>query len=219
MMIIQREALSEKVASYLRNKILLGEYPKGYHLSEAQLSKDLSVSRGPIREAILVLENEGLTETPGNGRTLVKGYGRQDVKDLFQLRLMLESLAIRSLIEQDYHLDLSELLEVQGSMEASGSKSETIRHDIEFHHRVVKAARNRTLLQMWLMIKGLTSALIEITTGNYRDIDFVVRSHGKIIKALLAGDADTAIHLLEVHLKVGEQMIIDYLDEQSRENV
>jgi DNA-binding GntR family transcriptional regulator len=217
LLIIQKEALKEKVASHLRTRILLGEYPRGHHLSESQLSKDLSVSRGPIREAILMLENEGLTETPGNGRTLVKGYGKQDVVDLFQMRLMLESLAIRSLIEKGNHYDLSDLQDAQHLMEASDSKSDTIRMDIEFHYRVVKSAQNHTLLQMWLMIKGLTSALIEITTGTYRDIDFVVQSHADIMKALLAGDAEQAIRLLEAHLKIGQQMIITYLDSQSQE--
>ncbi|NHN29165.1 GntR family transcriptional regulator [Paenibacillus agricola] len=216
-MIIQKEALKDKVASHLRTRILLGEYPRGLHLSEAQLSKDLSVSRGPIREAILMLESEGLTETPGNGRTIVKGYGKQEVLDLFQMRLMLESLAIRSLIEKGSHQDLSDLQDVQLLMEASHSKSDTIRLDIEFHYRIVKAAHNRTLLPMWLMIKGLTSALIEITTGTYQDIGFVVQSHAEIIQALLAGDAEQAIRLLEEHLKVGQQMIITYLDGQAQE--
>ncbi|MCU6796486.1 GntR family transcriptional regulator [Paenibacillus sp. WQ 127069] len=211
---IQKEVLSEKVASYLRTRILLGEYPKGFHLSEAQLSKELTVSRGPIREAIHLLENEGLTETPGNGRTLVKGYGKQDVKDLFQLRCMLEALAIRSLIEQGSHHDLSGVQGVQQAMEASTSKSDTIRLDIEYHYQIVKAASNRTLLNMWLMIKGLTSALIEMTTGTYGDIGFVMHSHAEITKSLLAGEADEAIHLLKGHLEIGQQMIITYLEGQ-----
>jgi GntR family transcriptional regulator of gluconate operon len=216
-MVIQKEALKEKVANHLRTQILLGRYPKGHHLSESQLSKDLSVSRGPIREAILMLESEGLTETPGNGRTLVKGYGKQDVVDLFQMRLMLESQAIRSLIEKGKHLDLADLQDAQYLMETSASKSETIRMDIEFHYRVVKSAQNRTLLQMWLLIKGLTSALIEITTGNYRDIDFVVQSHADLLRAILEGNIEQAIRLLEAHLKIGQQMIITYLDSQSQE--
>jgi DNA-binding FadR family transcriptional regulator len=102
-------------------------------------------------------------------------------------------------------------------METSASKSETIRMDIEFHYRVVKSAQNRTLLQMWLLIKGLTSALIEITTGNYRDIDFVVQSHADLLRAILEGNIEQAIRLLEAHLKIGQQMIITYLDSQSQE--
>jgi DNA-binding GntR family transcriptional regulator len=211
---IQKEILSEKVALYLRTQILLGKYPKGFHLSESQLSKELSVSRGPIREAIHLLENEGLTKTPGNGRTLVKGYTPEDAKDLFRVRLTLESLAIRSLIEKSRNHDLSVLEELHLAVDQSENRMDAIRSDIEFHYRIVELSGNRTLINMWTMLKGLIGTLIEITTGTYNDLPFVDQCHADIIAALKAGDAEAAIDRLERHLRIGENMITGYLQEQ-----
>lgn len=213
-MSIQKEILSEKVALHLRTRILRGDYPKGFHLSETLLSKELSVSRGPIREAILLLEHEGLTETPGNGRTLVKGYSPQDAKDLFQVRYMLESLAIRSLIEHNRHHDLAVLEELRLAVDQSENRKEAIQNDIEFHYRIVELSANRTLINLWTTLKGLIATLIEITTGTYNDLPFVDQCHADIIAALKAGDADAAIDRLEKHIRIGEKMIIQYLEAQ-----
>ncbi|MDF2726245.1 MAG: lutR 1 [Paenibacillus sp.] len=213
-MTIQKEILSEKVAHYLRNRILRGEYEQGFHLSETLLSKELAVSRGPIREAMLLLEHEGLTETFANGRTLVKGYSPQDVRDLFQVRLMLESQAIRSLISQSRHHQLPAEEEQRLAEDTSDSRKEAIQRDIAFHYRIVELSGNRTLINLWTTLRGLIAALIEITTGTYYDLTFVYRCHADIAEALQAGDADSAIEQLERHIRLGEQIIINYMEGQ-----
>lgn len=212
MLPIVKEALSEKVASHLRAKILLGEYKPGHHLSETQLSRELSISRGPIREAIQMLEHEGLTVTPGNGRTLVKGFAAKDVRDLFAVRLLLEAQAIRTLTKSGDPGQLSPLEEIQRELAQSGDRIEAIRLDIEFHQRLAELSQNRTLINLWSMLKGLISTLIEMTTGNYEELAFVARSHADILQALRGGDAEAAVAHLERHMQVGERMICDYLE-------
>src|SRR5699024_986033 len=94
---VQRKLIWQQVLEDLRKKIILDEIKGGEHLKEAELSNQLGVSRGPIREAIVQLEKEGLVQTLKNGRTKVIGFTIKDVDDLYYSRIIIETAAIEQL--------------------------------------------------------------------------------------------------------------------------
>ncbi len=79
----------------LRESIVDGALPEGTPLVETQLAAELSVSRGPVRSALQVLQGEGLVETRANGRMVTVRFGPDDLDDLLSVRLELESSAVR----------------------------------------------------------------------------------------------------------------------------
>jgi DNA-binding GntR family transcriptional regulator len=204
---LSKELLSDKVTNFIRKRILLREFTEGSHLSEVELSKNLNVSRGPVREAIRQLEHEGLVHTPSNGRTLVTGFTQDDLADLFDVRKTLESKAIRTLIARNHGEDLSSLESIVERSKTAENRVMSIALDVQYHLELVSLSRNRTLITLWSVIRGLITTLIEITTDLYEKLEQVPEAHQEVIAAIRERDVETAVRLLTEHLDRGESVI------------
>jgi DNA-binding GntR family transcriptional regulator len=206
---LNKELLSEKVTNFIRKRILLGEFKEGSHLSEVELSRILNVSRGPVREAIRQLEHEGLVHTPSNGRTIVIGFTKEDLADLFDVRNTLEAKAIHTIITRGYNHDLSSLEAIVKQSKTADTRTLLIALDVQFHLELVSLSRNRTLIKLWSVIRGLITTLIEITTDIYQRIDEVPGpgAHEELIHSIQSGDMNSTKRLLKEHLNRGEVLI------------
>ena len=91
-------SIADQVFEKLERDILSGKYPQGEILSELRLSGELGVSRTPIREAIRRLEQERILEDSGHGLVVI-GISRQDMLDIYEIRLQLEGLASASTLK------------------------------------------------------------------------------------------------------------------------
>jgi len=91
---VRHGALWESTLATLRLSIVRGDLPIGAQLVEAELATRLSVSRGPIREALRQLELEGLVVSYARRGTFVVGITEQDVREIYGLRLLLETFGI-----------------------------------------------------------------------------------------------------------------------------
>jgi DNA-binding GntR family transcriptional regulator len=95
----KRTTLVEKVADQIRGAIKSGRLKPGDRLIESEMASEMQISRYPIREAIRYLEKEGLvTNVPYKGAH-VTSYSREDLNEVYTLRVALEALAIRTLVE------------------------------------------------------------------------------------------------------------------------
>lgn len=196
---LDKRHISEQVLIYLRKKIMLQKFNEGMHLKESELSKELTVSRGPIREAISRLEAEGLVETPANGRTIVRKFGVQDVRHLYETRILLECYALSKLdpvlLKDNIHL----LYEYVYQME---SKIKDVESDIAFHYLIVKMTGNKTLIRLWNSMNEVIKTLIEVTTEfTVTRQHEIVADHRVIVDALKIDDVEKAQELLRYHLK------------------
>lgn len=98
---IQYQSLSNKVAEYLKRQIFLENYQGGDHILEAKVAKKLDVSRAPVREAIKELEKEGLIETIPRKGSFVASFNEEDIKEVFEIRVILEGRMMEIIIEND----------------------------------------------------------------------------------------------------------------------
>ena len=87
--------IKQQVYEILRDDICNGIYAPGQQIQEVELSKKLEISRSPIREALRQLVSEGLAVEYPNRGVFVKTYTAKDIEDVFDLRILLESYAIR----------------------------------------------------------------------------------------------------------------------------
>ena len=108
-------SIADQVFEKLERDILSGKYPQGEILSELRLSGELGVSRTPIREAIRRLEQERILEDSGHGLVVI-GISREDMLDIYEIRLQLEGLAAKraaASITDDVLSEMKEVLDLQ----------------------------------------------------------------------------------------------------------
>nr|WP_255475132.1 GntR family transcriptional regulator [Planomicrobium sp. YIM 101495] len=187
---------------YLRKKLLLQGFEEGEHLKESILSKELNISRGPIREAISQLEREGLVQRAANGRAIVQPFGEKDIRYLYDSRILLETYALTQL-EPDLLEEGKQLLyeDLKKMEETVAGKGLNVDADLSFHCCLVKMTGNKTLISLWSSMNGVIKTLIEVTSeftaGRQKDI---VSEHKVVVDAIFDGDIELAQQLLERHL-------------------
>jgi DNA-binding GntR family transcriptional regulator len=190
------------VYSRLRESILNGTLPPGESLSQVQLASQLGVSRGPLREAVRMLQREGLVEAEVNRRGRVSSFSIDDLEQLYAMRIVHESLAIRINVPRFTKRDIDALRGCLRRMEALAGQDLRLWQgvDREFHFTLLAHAGDRlmrTIRELYdhadryrgLYIKGVPRAL-----------SIAADEHKAIFEASLNGDAALAATHLARHL-------------------
>jgi DNA-binding GntR family transcriptional regulator len=142
-------SIRQRVSEAIRRALLEERFRPGEALSEVALAAEMNVSRGPVREALLVLAQEGLVTHTQNYGFSVVNLTEQDRKEVQQLRLPLESLALelaKALIDQDAIEQLTDLKDRMVSAYANGRFSECPQFDLEFHSLIWQRSANSRLV-------------------------------------------------------------------------
>ena len=139
-------ANTQQVHTRVREAILMGELPAGMAISQVQLAKKLSVSRTPLREALRLLEREGLVDSELNHRVRVSEVSVPDLEQLYSIRIDLEALAIRLTVPRLTEEDFSKLVELHEQMvrlAESGDYKQWELCNRAFHKRLTKDSGER----------------------------------------------------------------------------
>ena len=209
---VQSEALWERVVSALRRAIVIGELPPGSHLKEPVLAQRFGVSRLPVREAISQLDREGLVRIEPRRGAFVVGVTEQDIADIYECRLMLETVAIRRTalrITPEAIAGLEALVDHMHGAVATMQPLLLAASDMEFHRRLVTLSGNRALGNAWEPVAPLIETILGIsdTTISSAELPEAVDGHLKIIRALVDRDVASAEALLSVHLLGGQRLV------------
>jgi len=143
----ERRRTPQVVHERLRQAILNGEVEAGAPISQLKLSRELGISRGPLREALRMLEREGLVESEPNHRTRVVGFSVVDLEQLYAMRIALESLAITLSTPLSSDTELARASELVLAMEAA-ARREAYDHWLTPHrefHSILVAHSDRRL--------------------------------------------------------------------------
>ncbi len=197
----RRRGLADEVADRLREAIFSGAYAPGAQLREVELSGVMDVSRGPIREALRLLEREGLVRCAWHRGTTVTTLSADDVAELHTLRGALEDLAVSHVIAQASDDDLDSLAKTAAAMDRVDDPHEMVRCDIAFHDAVFAASGHRRLVEAWDGIRCQVHLFL-LTRINLSVVDYlggIPREHHDLVTALRARDADTALALFAAH--------------------
>lgn len=216
----QYRTLRDQVTAMLREAIISGRFKPGERLLEAEIAAHMNLSRSPIREALRELEKEGLvTSVPNKGTTVVQ-FTRDDVIQIYGIRLALEQLAVRWAAERMTPEDMAELTAIVDEMEAARRLAQPegartiLALDIEFHRRLYRAARAEYLTRV---LDGFINhiRMLMALTGR-RDTDAgtesLVQEHREILDHIAAGDVERAVQHMAMHVRAAEQRILKRLD-------
>lgn len=205
-------SLRNKVYKYIKAQIITGVYGPGETLLESKLADELGVSRTPIREAIHLLELEGLVETSAKKGAAVLGISRKDVRDIYAMRQLVEGLAARWASERLTPLELKELQKIFDLMEFYAQKQdveEVAELDNKFHQVIYEASGSKILkLTLGNLHQYVQMARLESLKFHNR-LPQTIEEHRAILKAFLDGDADAAEKALAHHAKMAGLNIVD----------
>jgi DNA-binding GntR family transcriptional regulator len=192
--------LREQVVESIRMAIIEGRLKPNDHITEATLTEALGVSRTPIREALILLEREGLIIATPNKGCVVRAFTARDVGEIFSLRTALENfagtLALTPMQPEDYaHLRAS--IESQRQALERRDMKAVRSIDMAFHEYIVTKSDHAMLMRNWREIVAQIAAILYIRADANRDYDESqsLRDHGAIVQALEDHDLPRLIDL------------------------
>ena len=205
----------DRVASAIRKAILAGELKQDEQITLEAIAGLLGVSRTPVREAFLILENEGLIRILPNKRVVVLGMTEKNLRDHYRIRAALESEAAALASMHGAALDeVSTVLNESRDTIERGEFEEYGNLNQAFHLAIWTAAGNDRLKNMLaVMWNGLSMHAME-TMESYALKSF--KEHEGIADAIFKGDEDAARRLMREHIL---RSMEDMLSALSQENV
>jgi DNA-binding GntR family transcriptional regulator len=207
---LENLTLWERVHGHLRQEILANRFPPGTVLHEVALSESLGVSRGPIREAIGRLAAEGLVVVRPRRGAMVASLSKDEFLEAYQVREALEVLAIRLAVPRLTDTDRDRLDQLVAEMAECAERDDAeafFELNGAFHAAIVEASGNSRLEDMYRRLGE--------QMGRYRTRSLKLRGslkrsiaeHRTILRALNAGDAERAAHLLSEHIRVPQRRL------------
>lgn len=199
---VERKTLATLVTEQIRKGIIDGAFPPGSQLSDVDLANRFGVSRGPVREGVERLIQEGLLRREPHRRVSVPTMGRDDIRDIYFSRESLETAAIRRVIRSDAHAAVSaRLLEIVDSMRSAAKSSDWLDVadlDMEFHRAVVDGAGSPRLSRMYATLLDESRICLRLAVL-YPTRDDLADEHHEIADPIGAGDLDAAVAACAKH--------------------
>ena len=197
--------LSQRVYEHLRDEILADHLLPGTELSEVALSKELAISRGPIREAMGRLAAEGLITMRPRRRAEVRSLTPQELIDAYQVREALEVMAVRLLIPRVTEPDLVQLeglIDQIAAHSAEGAVREFFSANVSFHDLLCELSGNPKLQEVHYRLDGEIGRFQNRTLALLGSMDDALTEHRAILAAIRLRDADRAAALTAEHIRV-----------------
>ncbi|MBI3978073.1 MAG: GntR family transcriptional regulator [Chloroflexi bacterium] len=185
----------------VRKMIAAGELKPGEHLRQDELSERLQVSSTPMREALLLLQAEGLLNYSPHKGVRVHQFTPAEEVEAYQIRVALEPLAVRLAVPQmtDAHLrQVHDLHLAMIDLAKAGRWDEYVRSNRRFHRVYLEAAGSPLLDELITRVWARAPWRIPVTTPRGRE---AVAEHESLVRATLARDAEAAALFMEKHLE------------------
>lgn len=185
----------------LRQQLLLGAWPPGARLREAELATTFGVSRTPVREAVRRLLQEGLLETRATQGVRVAQPDLRTALDAYAVRETLEGMAARLAAERSDPSERRGLLALLTEVEASAARDHAVQveADLAFHRRVAELSGNPSLIRALETIAGHVTPL-KVHTRDQNAASATRRQHRAVAEAIARGDGDAAETAMRAHV-------------------
>jgi DNA-binding GntR family transcriptional regulator len=209
---VSQDSRRQRVADALREAIINGELRPGDRLVELDLSAQLGTSRGPIREALRQLEQEGLVVSYAYRGTLVADISQEEIEQvLVPIRIVIERFAFKiamSLLDESDFSALRKLVAEMREAADAGDADRMADADLRFHELVIERSGQTHCMQLWRTIQPRVRAYFRRDASGHADRHAVAEQHSALIDALTAGDPARLATAVDEHIHI-------HLDEAS----
>jgi DNA-binding GntR family transcriptional regulator len=200
-----RQRASDRVYEMIRDEISNGRYKVGEHLTEGALAERLAVSRTPVREAIQRLCSEGFVELSPHSGAVIKGWSRNDVREVFETRAHLESMAAGLAARNPSADDIAQLTALCDVMERLARKEANDLPGISennraFHAQVLRMAGNGRMAEIALQLMDLGFLVRAYKRFGQENILRSLSDHRSLVEAIRLGDSRWAEAIMYAHI-------------------
>lgn len=201
----------EQVVQHIRNGVRLGRYAPGQRLTEVDMTRELEVSRGPLREAMARLAAEGVVEIEPYRGAIVRRLTEVDLRELYDVREAIEgqaaALAARRVAAGVDAAALKDEHRWQAAMNAADIGT-YMDENIAFHDAVVRLSGNRLLISLTEQLHTNTFRMQVLNLIPLASRDASVREHAEVARAILAGQDEEAERAMRHHVRESCQLVV-----------
>jgi DNA-binding GntR family transcriptional regulator len=210
--------VSTEVSELIRDAIMDGRLEPGLRLKHEELARDLGISRTPIRDALHILQTEGLIQSLPNRGAVVREYTPDDIAEMYELRALLEGWAARKAAERISSGSIARLEKSCERFETLREKDnlrELVKENLRFHTTIMEAVGSERLTALIHKVTNLP--LVYRSYNWYSDEQKQISEyyHKQITKALESKEAERAEALMREHVMEARDVVIKRLRERA----
>jgi DNA-binding GntR family transcriptional regulator len=204
----ERRTTSDYVVEALREAIITGRFEDGEELNQVELANHFKVSRVPVREALRRLQAEGLISAEAHRRAVVRGFTRDRISEIFEIRALLETYMLKR-AAPDREV-VAELRRMCDEMAGAPSHAEWLEHNHAFHRALLEPSGAKTALTLVEQLSRRVERYVRRSGGVHRTRE-VGEEHRQIVEALELADIRKAGDLLRRHILRSRDRVLDAL--------
>ena len=210
------------IANRLRNRIINGSFELGEQVTEAAIAAKLKVSRGPVREALQRLSQEGLLVGRRNRGVFVLELTPKDVHEIYVARRAVEPAAAAEILAagdktiKQTARKLTTLVRKLPDAVAARDWTKVAELDLKFHETLVAASGNSRLSRMFITLAAESRICMVHVKISYRRIDMLVEEHQQMIDLLVAKDAEGLHAAIVDHMETATVDLTESMEEMLR---
>tara|TARA_R110002095_G_scaffold147856_4_gene127872 strand:+ start:755 stop:1459 length:705 start_codon:yes stop_codon:yes gene_type:complete len=221
--------LKQHAYEVIRQKLLNGDFPPGGRLSDEALSKELGISRSPIREAISQLSSEGLVVHKPRSGAYMRKPSQQELAELYDIREALEAKAAAMSAERMDDKEITKLGNLcdqmhklaitcrQSKSKVAGTSltDQFLANDLEFHLAVMRGAGNERMMKLIHDFKLMTRVFGHVPVVH--GLGVIARSyrhHASIFKAIQRRDSQAASEWMAQHIRMARKYVLEGFSKQ-----
>ena len=211
---IKRETISKQVYNFLLDSILRGKIKPENRLIERDIATKLGVSRVPVREAFLMLENSGLMRSIKPKGRVVVNISSKKVSELYEVVILLEIYGAKIGCYKDNPKNIKEfqsLIERMATCAQTNNIFEYYKLNFEFHRRMVASSGNETLLDIYEIVDRQIHWCQELTLRKTINLDLSLKEHTMIYHAFIGRDVNSFEKHIRKHRERAAKAVIKYI--------
>lgn len=206
---LQRISLKAQVYEYLKQAIINGDLKIGEIYSEQYFADKLSISRTPVREAILQLQHENMVEVKANRGIIVKPLLLDEIKKIIETRLAIEGYS-SSILAKNFkteagkhliHLLEDNLSKQQEILTSSDAYYKFMKLDLEFHHAIVNFTNNNYFSEIIKMLRARLKIATLKSLYETNRLNDALNEHYLLVNDIKSGDSQKAFQAFKFHMQ------------------
>lgn len=201
----QHRNLPDHLADHIVDLLAKGDLSQGERLYEKELCDRLNVSRIPLREALRILQAQGVVRTEPNRGTFLTGFDKRDILEAQEVRLSVERIALRRLLKivkarPDVLGELDNAIDRMRRAALLKDRLEFCRADLLFHNRLIGLSESATLRPVWEVLSRATLVFMMQEPVLEYNYEAAIEDHARLRKLLEEGrwtplDKEILIHI------------------------
>lgn len=211
MIIMKMKSIREQVYEALKEKIINGEISSGERIVEVDYAKEFGVSRTPLREALRMLEFEGLVNSSEKGGVVVNYISKQDIEEIYKIRITLEKIVFSEIISKhsDDIINLEILLEETEKILENGSYEEIILIFEKFNEEIYKISNLNHVIKLIKNINEYVKRVRILCLKDKNRLRQAFYEHCELVKALKEKKLEKILKINEKHLLASMNFVLE----------